>query len=80
MPGTTLKHLSEIPLSFRLYCICAVNCESSVEVDHKALMWEHGDLTIEYFRQKIRCSGCGERTEDIRLVYVGKTGFGYRDH
>jgi hypothetical protein len=23
---------------------------------------------------------CGERTQDIRIVYAGNTGFGYRDH
>ena len=75
-----MKTLAEIPLTFKLYCICAVNCERSVEVDRKTIMRDQGDMTIDYFRKKVRCSECGERTEDIRLVYVGKTGFGYREH
>lgn len=76
----TLSHLSTIPTTFKVYCICAVNCERSVEIDHKALVWDQGDMTIPYFRKKIRCSQCGARTEDIKLVCVGKTGFGYRGH
>ena len=75
-----MRTIAEIPLSFKLYAICAVNCARSVEIDHKALMWDQGDMTLDYFRKKIRCSECGSRTEDIRLVYVGKTGFAYRDH
>jgi hypothetical protein len=46
----------------------------------EAVLASEGDMTIEYFRNKVRCSWCRRQTEDIRIVYVGKTGFGYRDH
>ncbi len=41
------------------------------EVDRDAVIEKAGDMTVKLFRK---------RTEDIRIVYVGKTGFGYRDH
>ena len=74
-----MRTLGEIPSTFKLYAVCH-RCERSVEVDHKAVLEEQGDMTIEYFRQKVRCSECGKRTRDIRIVYVGNTGFGYREH
>lgn len=70
--------LGEIPPSFHVYGICHA-CERSELVDHLALVREQGDLTITYFRKLVRCQVCDRRTEDIRIVYVGKTGFGYRD-
>lgn len=74
-----MKHLCEISPDFRVYCIC-VGCDRQEIVDHLQLVREQGDMTVEYFRSKARCSECGIRTEDIRIVYVGKTSFGYRDH
>ena len=75
-----MRTLGEIPNTFKLYCFCAANCERSVVVDHQKVLWEQEDMTIPYFRKKVRCSECGTRTEDIRIVYVGETGFGYLDH
>ncbi len=49
-------------------------------VDHLSVVETQGDMTIEYLRQKVKCMSCGKRSEDIRIVYVGKTGFGYREH
>jgi hypothetical protein len=74
-----VNHLSSIPDSFKLYAVCAA-CERMEEVDRLAVIEKSGDMTVKYFRTKVRCSECGKRTEDIRIVYVGKTGFGYRDH
>ena len=74
-----MKHLTEIPHSFKLYAVCH-RCERMEEVDRKSIVGNQGDMTIAYFRTKIRCSECGTRTEDIRIVYVGTTGFGYRNH
>lgn len=74
-----MKHLSEISPAFRVYCIC-VDCQRSEVVDHLQLVREQGDFTVPYFRSKVRCGECGVRTEDIRIVYVGNTAFGYRDH
>ncbi len=49
-------------------------------VDQQAVIEGQGDLSIADFRKRVKCSGCGMRTEDIRIVYQGETGFGYRDH
>ena len=50
-----------------------------MEIDHQAVIRDRGDMTVEQFRKLIRCSECGTKTEDIRIGYVGKTGFAYRD-
>ena len=49
-------------------------------IDYKAVLEQHGDMTIEYFRSRVKCMSCGGKSQDIRIVYVGTTGFGYRDH
>ncbi len=74
-----MNTLAEIPPSFRVYGVCA-DCQRMELVDHLSVVETQGDMTIEYLRQKVKCMSCGKRSEDIRIVYVGKTGFGYRDH
>jgi hypothetical protein len=64
--------LAEIPKSFRVYGVCNF-CERSEYVDHHDLVERQGDMTIPYFRERVKCMACGERTQDIRIV-------GYRDY
>lgn len=52
-------------------------------MDLEGLIDRYGeDLTIDAFRRRSRCRGCGVRTGDIRIVYVGEngkvSGFHYR--
>jgi uncharacterized Zn finger protein len=74
-----MRTLAEIALSFRVYGTC-FRCERQELIDHETIAQKQGDMAIPYFRTRVKCMSCGERSQDIRIVYVGKTGFGYRDH
>ena len=74
-----MNTLAEIPDSFRLYAVCT-KCVRMELVDRQAVIENQGDLSVADFRARVKCSECGKRTEDIRIVYQGETGFGYRDH
>ena len=74
-----MRTLNKIPDTFKLYAVCT-DCGRMEEVDRLGVIEKAGDMTVTDFRSRVRCSGCGIRTEDIRIVYVGETGFGYRDH
>lgn len=74
-----LKTLSEIPPTFTVSGVC-VSCERMEVIDHLDLVLRKGDMTVKQFKSKVRCKVCGQRTGDIRIAYVGNTGFSYRDH
>ena len=74
-----MRTLTKIPDTFKLYAVCT-DCERMEEVDRLGVIEKAGDMTVTDFRKRVRCSACGTRTEDIRIVFVGETGFGYRDH
>jgi hypothetical protein len=77
-----MKKLEDLLTCFHLYAVCT-NCTRMERLNLKKLIDRLGsDHTIDRLRRRLRCSGCGERTEDIRIVYVGEnaklSGFHYR--
>ncbi len=73
--------LGELAKSFQLYAVC-VDCERMERVAIAPLVARLGGETgIDAVRGRLRCSGCRQRTGDLRIVYVGcdsQTGFHYR--
>ena len=77
-----MKTLGDLLTSFQLYAVCTP-CERMERVPIRELAEQLGhDLTIDQTRRRLRCRGCGTRTGDIRIVYVGENaklaGFHYR--
>ena len=80
--GPEVQTLSELTTSFHLYGVC-VTCARMEQLALERLVETLGPETlVEDIRKRIRCERCGERTGDIRIVYVGPcrsaAGFHYR--
>jgi hypothetical protein len=77
-----MKTLGDLSECFQLYAVCT-DCERMEPVSIPALIDSCGPhLLIDEVRRRLRCRGCGTRTGDIRIVYVGEkgklAGFHYR--
>lgn len=77
-----VQTIKDITSSFTLYAVC-VRCARMEPLRVERLMEELGpDTLLEDVRKRLRCKGCGERSGDIRIVYVGPgrsaAGFHYR--
>ena len=77
-----MQTISDITASFHLYAVC-VTCSRMEQLPTARLIEDLGSETrLTDIRQRIRCNSCGERTADIRIVYVGPdrsaAGFHYR--
>ncbi len=67
----SMQTLADIAESFLLYAVC-VDCDRMEDVPLDALIAELGAHTrVLSVRDRLRCRGCGTRTRDIRIVYVG---------
>ena len=67
----TLQQLAE---AFRLYAVCEA-CQRVANVDLGALIErEGGDYPIDRVRMRLSCTGCGKRSQALRIVYVGPEG------
>ena len=77
-----MQKLADLADSFQLYAVC-VQCERMEQMDIPALIEMLGEGTpVSTIRTRLRCRGCGTRTGDMRIVYVGERKrtavFGYR--
>jgi hypothetical protein len=77
-----MQKLADLADSFQLYAVC-VQCERMEQMDIPALIEMLGEGTpVSTIRTRLRCRGCGNRTGDMRIVYVGNhkraAVFGYR--
>jgi hypothetical protein len=76
-----MKILEDLVERFQLYAVCT-DCERMERLPVEKLIDRLGShLTIDQVRRRLRCGGCGQRTGDIRIVYVGESakvsGFHY---
>jgi len=66
-----MQRLQELLESFRVYALC-VPCGRMEAVDlHQALQRLGAEATVGELRERVRCRGCGARTRDVRVIYVG---------
>jgi hypothetical protein len=76
-----MRTLADLVERFQLYAVCS-DCERMERLSLEPLMERLGGaLEISEVRKRLRCRGCGVRTGDIRIVYVGEnqkvSGFHY---
>ena len=77
-----MQCIGDLLESFKVYAVC-ISCARMELVDLLAMADTLGaDTTIDALRKRLRCTGCGVRREDIRIVYVGRceraSAFRYR--
>jgi hypothetical protein len=69
-----MRTLQDLSHAFRLYAVCEP-CRRVAAVDLEGLIdIEGGDYPIERVRMRLKCDSCGERSQSIRIVYVGPQG------
>lgn len=67
-----MQSLSDLIDSFQLYAVCET-CQRQTKLDIEKLISTLGpDTQVHKIRSKLKCRACGTRTEDLRIVYVGK--------
>ncbi len=74
--------LDDIARSFQVYAVC-VPCQRTEPLPVAALIERFGgELPVTALRTRLRCEMCGQRSADMRIVYVGPcgsaAGFHYR--
>ncbi len=77
-----MQILAELIPAFRLYGVC-IPCERMELLDLGALVQSLGrGATVSEVRMRLRCTQCGVRRPDLRVVYVGAdaeaSSFSYR--
>ncbi len=77
-----MQRLTDLQASFRVYALC-VPCGRMEAVDLEAVVAAlGGEATVADLRARVRCRGCGRRTRDVRIVYLGSAerpaAFDYR--
>ncbi len=77
-----MQTLAELLESFQLYAVCEP-CQRVVCVDvEKIIAQEGGRYPIQRLRGRLLCNHCGQRSNALRIVYVGPdakaSGFRYR--
>lgn len=73
---STGNTLSDFPDDFRIYACCGP-CNRTEAVDRTKLP---PTMLISELRARVRCRECGRRTNDIRIIYVGRAIFTYRKY
>jgi hypothetical protein len=73
--SATLMHsLNDLVESFHLYAECE-RCQRSVQLDiEKLIVRLGGDFPITGVRDRLRCTSCNIRSQDVRIVFVGPPG------
>lgn len=67
-----MQSLSDMADNFHLYAVCET-CQRQTKLDLEALIERLGGNTqVNIMRSKLRCRVCHTRTEDLRIVYVGR--------
>lgn len=69
-----MQTLADMVHAFRLYAVCE-DCHRVALVDLPALIEQEGDAyPIDRVRMRLKCTECGQRSQSIRIVYVGPEG------
>ena len=69
-----MQTLADMVHAFRLYAVCEP-CRRVALVDLQALIESTGaDYPIDRVRMRLKCTSCGQRSQSIRIVYVGPEG------
>ena len=67
-----MQSLRDLADSFHLYAVCET-CQRQSKLDIATLIEQlGGDTQVHKMRSKLKCRVCHTRTEDLRIVYVGK--------
>ena len=70
----TMHSLNDLVESFHLYAECE-RCQRSVQLDiEKLIVRLGGDFPITGVRDRLRCTSCNIRSQDVRIVFVGPPG------
>ncbi|MEM9622895.1 MAG: hypothetical protein AAF993_14685 [Pseudomonadota bacterium] len=77
-----MQTLAELITCFQLYAVCEP-CQRVEQIDVEKIIAREGpDYPITGVRKRLRCRQCGERSNALRIVYVGTnakaSGFRYR--
>ncbi len=74
------KTLIELIEAFELFAVCT-DCRRMQKLDLARLIEQFGsDFTVDAVRGRVRCTGCRCRTQQIRIIYVGRGGDAGRFH
>ena len=69
-----MQTLADMVHAFRLYAVCEP-CHRVAQVDLSGLIErDGGDYPIDRVRMRLKCEQCGQRSQSIRIVYVGPEG------
>ncbi|RPG29263.1 MAG: hypothetical protein CBC52_005530 [Gammaproteobacteria bacterium TMED92] len=69
-----MHSLNDLRESFHLYAECE-RCQRSVQLSIEKLIQRLGeDCPITTVRERLRCSNCNIRSQDVRIVFVGPPG------
>ena len=69
-----MQTLQDLIHAFRLYGVCEP-CKRVAVVDMPAVIEREGeDYPVERVRMRLKCNSCGQRSQSIRIVYVGPEG------
>ena len=67
-----MQSLRDLIDRFNLYAVCE-SCQRQTKLNVQKLIKHLGAETqVHKMRSRLRCRVCGTRTEDLRIVYVGK--------
>jgi hypothetical protein len=69
-----MQTLQDLVTAFRLYGVCE-DCQRVEAVDlAKLIEKEGGDYPVNRIRMRLHCRLCKQRTQALRIVYVGPEG------
>lgn len=69
-----MQTLQDLKLAFRLYGVCET-CQRVAAVDLDRLIEREGaDYPVDRIRMRLFCRQCRQRTQALRIVYVGPEG------
>ncbi len=69
-----MQTLQELAQAFRLYGVCEP-CKRVAAVDiNRLIETEGGDYPVDRIRMRLYCRQCRQRTQALRIVYVGPEG------
>jgi hypothetical protein len=69
-----MQRLAELHGSFRVYAVCPP-CGRMESLPLGELLERFGPaVTLADIRPRLRCKVCGERSQELRVVYVGPEG------
>lgn len=69
-----MQTLQDLVAAFRLYGVCET-CQRVQDVNLAALIEREGpDYPVDRVRMRLHCTQCRQRTQALRIVYVGTEG------